>query len=148
MAKKSTIGPEETTTRFWFYASKLRELIFWAREPDPTTTMRDGWRDWFHSGVQELSSLAHDAAPDEVTRSRIVRSQSLALQLVRMLHEWPEVNGTSCRNWSQVDQHIVNELADLQSKLARIGDGERPEPPATGAQPTNGAAREHSPWIG
>ena len=138
------IHPAEPRYAFWEWAKCLGELIFWAKEPDPETTTWDGWHEAFRIAIQDKGDRARDAAPDDVTRNQVLRSRSLAAALVRMLNQLTDLNCTSCRNWSHVDQQVVNQLVDLQSQFARIGDGERPEPPAP--QSTNGV--EYSPWIG
>ena len=119
----ATIHPAEPTFAFWTWAKCLAELINWAREPDPETTSRDGWREAFKNDIRDKGNRAQDAATDSATRNQVSRSRSLAVQLVRMLSEWTEVNGTPCVNWSHVDLQVVNQLADLQSRFALLGDG-------------------------
>ena len=85
---------ERETNAFWGWAKCLDELSFWAREPDPTTTMRDGWREAFRNDIRDKGDLARDAAPDDVTHDQVIRSRTLALKLVRLLNESPTVTAT------------------------------------------------------
>ena len=124
------IIPAEPSTIFWTWSRLLGELIFWATDPDPATTTSDGCREQFRNDIRDKGDRARDASPDDVTRNQVIRSRSLALQLVRMLNETPELNATPCRNWSQVDRLVVEQLAELQSQFAKLGDGKGNEPPA------------------
>ena len=117
----------EPSTVFWMWSQCLGDLVCWATDPDPAS---DGWREQFRNDIRDKGDRARDASPDDVTRNQVIRSRSLALQLVRMLHEWPEVNSTPCRNWSQVDRIVVEQLAELQAVFAKLGDGKGNEPPA------------------
>ena len=140
------IHPDDTKNAFWALGKCLGELIFWAKNPLPQNTSSDGWREAFRIDIRDKGDRARDVAPDDATRNQVTSSRSLAAELIRLLNSCPELNCTPCPNWSHTDQKTVNQLADLQELFARIGDGERPKPPGT--QPTNGAVREYSPWIG
>lgn len=94
--------------------------------------------------IDEGGTLARDDSPDDITRNQVTRSQSLALQLVRMLNECGDLNAVPCRNWSAVDRQTVEQLAELQAIFARIGDGVCDEQ-STGRERANGS--EYSPWI-
>ncbi len=118
---------DKQSNAFWAWAKCLGGLIFWAMEPDAETTTTDGWLEAVRSDIRDNGDLARDAAPDDVTRKQVIRSRSLALDLVRRLNHVPELNRTSCRNWSLVDQKIVTSLADLQERFAKLGDGEQRE---------------------
>ncbi len=118
---------------FWKWSKKLGDLIFWATNPDAKTTSRAGWRDAVAHDVQELSRIASDAAPDEITQNKVSRARSLAMNLVRMLHEETAINSTPCRDWSLTDQAVVRQLEELQSQFVTIGDGEHDKPGGTTA---------------
>ena len=116
------IDSHETSMAFHLWATCLSEFLFWAREPDPETTSRDGWREAFKNDIRDKGNRARDAAPDDVTRNQFSRSRSLTADLVRMMHDAPELNCTSCRNWSQPGQRIVNQLGDLQLQVAKLSE--------------------------
>lgn len=141
------IHPAEPTFAFWSWAKCLGEIIFWAGEAGATTCMTDGWREKYRIDIQEIGHRARDASPDDMTHNQVIRSRSLACDLVRMLNTCGDLNSVPCRNWSATERNVVEELAKLKSQFAILGDGERPETPATGTPRANGAARGHSPWI-
>lgn len=117
------IIPAEPSTVFRAWAKCLGELIFWATNPDAGSTSRDGWREHFRDDIRDKGDRARDASPDDVTRNQVSRSRSLAAGLIRLLNSCPELNSTSCRNWSQVDRLVVEQLAELQAVFAKLGDG-------------------------
>lgn len=122
---------EEHSAAFWKWSNKLGELIFWAREAEPATaivTTRDGWRDAFKDAIRDDGKLALDAAQDDGTSRRVIESQKLALQLVRMLHGWARLNNTPCGGWPEVDRVIVERLIELQAAFTKLGNGELPPP--------------------
>jgi len=125
-----SLAEHERSNAFWRWSKQLDELISVAREADPATaemTTSPNWLDVFKRDLQDIGNHTCDAAPDDVTTNQVIRSCSLALQLVRMLHEWPDINCTPCRKWSPVDQQVVNDLAELQSQFAKLGDGKGPQ---------------------
>ena len=124
---------------FWAWSKCLGELIFWAREPDAETTTRDGWREAFRNDNRDKGDRALDAAPDDVTRNQVIRSRSLASDLVRMLNTCCDLNSVPCRNWPTTERNIVEELTKLKSLFAELGDGGHKTEPAT--VPANVAAK-------
>ncbi len=125
---------DKQSNAFWAWAKCLGELIFWAGEPDAETTTRDGWREAFRIDIQDKGDRALDAAPDDVTRNQVIRSRSLACDLVRMLNTCGDLNSVPCRNWPTTERNIVEELTKLKSRFAELGYGEqRAEPVAVTA---------------
>jgi len=117
------IHPADPSTVFWFWSQCLEDLIGWATDPDPEVISTDGWREHFRNDIRDKGNRARDASPDGVTRNQVTRSRRLASRLVRMLNETPELNERPCRNWSQVDRLVVEQLADLQVVFANVSDG-------------------------
>lgn len=140
------IHPAEPSTVFWAWSSCIRDLIGWATDPDPEVMSTDGWREHFRNDIRDKGDRARDASPDDVTRNQVTRSRSLASQLVRMLNETPELNATPCRNWSQVDRLVVEQLAELQAAFAKFSDGTT-QAVATPQQPVWSIARSPSDWL-
>lgn len=120
MAKKH---PAEPSTAFWAWSRCIGDLIAFATDPDAETTSSDGWREAVKIDMHDKGDRARDAAPDDANRNQVIRSRKLASQLVRMLNETPELNGVSCRNWSQIDRQVVEQLAELQAVFVKFGDG-------------------------
>lgn len=118
-----TIHRAEPAAAFWYWAKCLGELLFWAKNPAPSITSQAGWLEAFREDLQRKGDRARDAAADATTRNQVTRSRSLALEVVRLLNENPELNDTPCRDWSHSDRQTVDQLVDLQSRFATLGDG-------------------------
>ena len=116
---------DKQSNAFWAWAKCLGRVIFWAREPNAKTTTTAGWLEAVRSDIRDSGDLARDAAPDDVTRKQVIRSRSLALDLVRMLNQVPELNSVSYRTWPTTERIIVDDLAKLKSRFAELGDGEQ-----------------------
>ncbi len=138
--------PAEHSHAFWAWAKCVGEIIFWATNPDAETTSGDGWREHFRNDIRDKGDRARDASPDDVTRNQVSRSRSLASQLVRMLNETSELNASPCRNWSQVDRFVVEQLAELQSHFAKLGDGEHTTEAATVTAMTGNDTKPEPSW--
>jgi len=145
------IHPADPSTVFWFWSQCLEDLIGWATDPDPEVISTDGWREHFRNDIRDKGNRARDASPDGVTRNQVTRSRRLASRLVRMLNETPELNERPCRNWSQVDRLVVEQLADLQVVFAKVSDGTTKVVAVVATpqrqQPVWSIARSPSDWI-
>ncbi len=137
---------DEQSNAIWAWAKCLSELIFWAREPDAETTTRDGWREAFRIDIRDKGDRARDLAPDPETRNKVMRTRSLACDVVRMLNTCPDLNAVPCRQWPATERHIVDELEDHNKTFVALGGGEQRAEPVTMTSGTTPEAANGSSW--